>query len=212
MNLIEITKEVIESHDAKRNADRCKKAFYVSDAGKCRRQMYYSLEFQKPMETNDAVSVLRMDAGKRIEEAVVDMWKEEGILKDDQARVDVKLTNAHEIHGYADAIITVDGVDTPVEIKSFWGHKQAAEIKAGKPKPEYVYQLALYMHYLGYTDGMLLYIDRSNMDMYQFCVEVDKGDIRYGVDSYHTLLIQTTPISMTLVSSLTSGASSARQQ
>ena len=205
MKIIDITKEVIENYDNNKNLERKKEAFYVSDAGKCKRQMYYSLEFKKPMETNDAVSVLRMDAGKRIEDSIVEMYKEQGILVDDQARVEKKLTEHHEIHGYADAILNIDDEEVPVEIKSFWGHKQAADLKAGKPKKEYVYQLSLYMYYLGYTYGNLLYIDRSNMDMYAFGVylQADGGifvdDEEVACGNVHKILAD-----MRLVSNLLS--------
>lgn len=177
MKLVELTKEILESNDKERNEERNKEHFYASDAGKCRRQMYYSLEFKKPLESNSAESILRMNAGKKIEEAIIDEWDKAGILVEEQVRIEEAITDKHEIHGYADAIINVEGRPTPVEIKSFYGYHQAKELREGRPNKNYIYQLAIYMHFLGYSEGILYYIDRSDMSMFEFDVVLNEGEI-----------------------------------
>ena len=179
MNLIEITRDAIESVDKKKNEERNKDAFYVSDAGRCRRQMYYSLEFKRPLELNSAEAILRMDAGKRIEESLIDMWDKAGMLVDEQVRVEHKLADGHELHGYADAIVKIGDDDVLVEVKSFYGYYQLKELREGRPNENYVYQLALYMHFLGHDHGKLFYVDRSDMSMFEFNVYLDNGKIGY---------------------------------
>ena len=179
MNLIELSKNAVEDVVNKENDARCKEAIYISDANKCARQVYYSLDFKKPLERTEALSGLRMDAGKRIEESLIRYWKDSGMDVQEQVRIDREFYKDLRIHGNADAVICHEGVEYVVEIKSFYGYYQAKEIREGRPNPNYVAQLALYMHYLDIPRGILFYVDRSDMSMFQFTVELGSSEEIY---------------------------------
>ena len=172
-------KEIIVNNNAERNSKKEKKHFYCSDAFKCKRQVFYSLKHGRPFEENSAESVLRMDAGVAIEEAIVAHLDKAGVLLATQGRIDIPISYGIDLHGNYDAEIILNGKRHILEIKSFYGFQAAADYIAGKPKEAHLGQLAQYMHFKFISNGILLYIDRADCSIYSFDVSLIDGVIIY---------------------------------
>lgn len=135
-----------------------------------------------PMTVEDAFG---LGMRKKLEDAVVDNFKEMGIWIDptpyedregnmieepDQHRVDME-RNGVRITGYMDAIIkektkfsneVIDNLEIevgiPVEIKTSYGLYQKKELQKGLPKLSYLKQLAQYMDFLSVKKGHLFQV------------------------------------------------------
>jgi hypothetical protein len=184
-------KELFEDYVKSQNRRREKKHFYVTDNGRCRRQLYYSLTDIKTSEVNSYESKRRMSIGSNIEDSILSMWVDSGLLMTSQQKVEVAFRDNFEIHGYCDAIVEINGIRHCAELKSFYGYYQAKEYRLGKPKPEYVKQLALYIYYMQgqicrlSNIGSLFLEDRADCTQYEFLVRVDpSGLIEYSSEGY----------------------------
>lgn len=158
-----------------------KTAFYITDNSKCNRQIWYELKNTPCSNYDNYEALRRFDAGNKIEDGLVEMWKDMGILVDRQIRVDVPLNEFHDIHGYADALIEIANYRHVVEVKSFYGYWQSKEMRENGPKDSYVKQLGLYIYFLKdvvkdlSNVGYLYVEDRADATTYEFVIEVKEN-------------------------------------
>lgn len=188
----------VEGWESSREPRR-KNTFWASETETDAFELYHKWIGTKPTNPPDAKSLLRMDCGKRIEESIVRYLEMCKILQ--------RPTKLEEIFGFGKAKLCnlkwerhgkqfrmdleipvpvsgkLDGVGFgtdyyPIEVKSFYGYFQQKEVTSGKPKLSYLKQLALYMHAMQKNVGLLLYFDRSEIEMYEFILRNEEGIYR----------------------------------
>ncbi len=157
-------KEIIDKFYLDKQKDKEQHHFYVTDAGKCPRAVFFKFKNapRKGMEAN----ILRLfDHGDYIHKLIM-----KSLLSTREIHVvasEVNIPPQEIISGRADAIIS-DGKGLYVlDIKSInsMGFKYLA-----KPKEENVSQLQLYLHYFKIPKGILLYVNKDNQELKEFMV------------------------------------------
>lgn len=111
----------------------------------------------------DAAGMDNMSYGSAYEVWIGERLKNAGLLKYGgvlwkDMQVNVK---AYEGNGYMDFLVTYQGEDVAVEVKTKGAHGWDEILKTRKPDKMHIYQLMIYMHFLKIKKGWLLYIDRE---------------------------------------------------
>jgi len=161
-------KEFIDKFYLDRQKDREQHHFYITDAGRCGRAIFFKFK-NVPREDMEA-RVLRMfDHGDHIHQLIM-----KPLLSIRDIHVvasEVNIPPQELISGRADAIIS-DGKDLYVlDIKSMNSmiFKNLAE-----PKKENIDQIQLYLHYFKIPRGILLYVNKDTQELKEFQVVYDK--------------------------------------
>jgi len=146
-------------------------------------QRFKGIEPTNPMTPETAFG---LGMRKKLEEAVVEILDNMGILikpKDGQHRVEMERFGV-KITGYMDAVIKEENKQVPVEIKTSFGYYQQKELMSGKPKLNYLKQLAQYMDSMNANKGYLFQVhfekDLIVDDIYQFVVTRNGSKFKCG--------------------------------
>ncbi len=142
------------------------KRFYVTDAGKCPRSVFFKFK-QAPCRDLEARILRLFDHGNYIHELIVKALSGQNVLRGEE--VNIPANNL--ISGRADALIQVENCDYVVDIKSINsnGFRCLTE-----PSDEYIYQLQLYLHFFQIKQGVLLYVNKDTQDLKEFLVDYDE--------------------------------------
>lgn len=150
---------------------REKKAFYASDFGKPVLDLYFAFKGIDPTNPPQWNDTLKWGAGKGVEENMLKVLKDSGFVDEnydqkEHGRIEIEREGI-KINGYIDAK-TKDGL--PVEIKSINNKNQfdIAKYEDGKPRENYVGQLAIYMDALGVDIGYLLVASIDGLNYFLF--------------------------------------------
>ena len=160
---------------------REKKAFYSSDFGKPILDLYFGFKGIVPTNPTEWYQTMKFGAGKGVEESMLKVLKDSGFVAEDydqktHGRIEIEREGVR-INGYIDAI-TKDGL--PIEIKSINNKNQfdIAKYEDGKPRENYVGQLAIYMDALGVDTGYLLVSSIDGLNYFLFeCKKI--GERKY---------------------------------
>jgi len=146
--------------------ERDRKYFYITDAGKCPRAVYF--RFKKVPRKEPEPRVLRIfDMGDYTHMRLMSVLFSLGIVR----AVEIKTPSPELVHGRADAIIgSEDGKPIVVELKSSSGYKFD---KLTEPEPDHLKQIQLYMHYFKIPQGILLYENKNTQELKEFIVKYD---------------------------------------
>ena len=162
-------KELIDKFYLDRKKDKEQQHFYITDAGRCPRAIFFKFK-NVPREEIEA-KVLRMfDHGDHIHQLIM-----KPLLSVREIHVvasEVNIPPQELISGRADAIIS-DGKNLYVlDIKSMNSmiFKNLAE-----PKEENIDQIQLYLHYFKIPRGILLYVNKDNQDLKEFLITYNKN-------------------------------------
>jgi len=161
-------KEIIDKFYLDRQRDKEQNHFYITDAGKCPRQIFFKFKNapRKEMEAN----ILRLfDHGDSIHKLIM-----KSLVSTRDIHVvasEVNIPPQEIISGRADAIIS-DGKELYVlDIKSM---NSMIFRNLESPKEENVAQVQLYLHYFKIPKGILLYVNKDNQELKEFFVYYDK--------------------------------------
>jgi hypothetical protein len=143
--------------------------YYPSEVGGCIRKTWFS--YKKPKQT-DARLIKIFEAGNMLHEFITNVIKSEKNAEVEllQSEVPIKIeTKDFIISGRIDnlVLIKLNGIQVLVEVKS------AKSIPWNKKK-EHEMQLQLYLHATKIKDGMILYIQKDNLDTRSFNVQYDE--------------------------------------
>lgn len=161
-------KELIDKYYLDRQKNKEQKSFYISEAGKCPRAVFFKFKNapRKEMEAN----ILRLfDHGDHMHQLIM-----KPLLSTRDVHVvcsEIDIPPQQLVRGRADAIIS-DGKNLYVlDIKSMNSmvFKNLAE-----PKEENINQLQLYLHYFKVPKGILLYVDKDKLELKEFTVVYNK--------------------------------------
>ena len=167
---------------------REKTCFYASDFYKADLDLYFSLTKEPVTNEMKWDDTIRMEAGNGVETALVKVLKDSGFVDEtyEQQKISI-VREGVEIHGKIDAILKTG---EPVEIKSI-NNKNVYDIlnyNQGKPKENYVGQLAIYMDALGKDTGYLFAVSLDGLNKFLMpCYKTAEGKYRCGtveVDIY----------------------------
>jgi len=161
-------KEIIDQFYLDRQRDREQRHFYITDAGRCPRTIFFKFKNapRKEMEAN----ILRLfDHGDHMHKLIM-----KSLLSTRDVHVvasEVNVPPQELISGRADAIIS-DGKDLYVlDIKSM---NSMIFKNLTEPKEENVNQIQLYLHYFKIPKGILLYVDKDKLELKEFIVNYNQ--------------------------------------
>jgi CRISPR-associated protein Cas4 len=160
-------REIIDDYYSNRQKDRNQVHFYITDAGKCPRQVWFSLKGypKKPLEPH----VLRqLHHGDVIHSKLMTILYSLGLVK----ATEIEIPPQEFINGRADAIICIDNRDYVVEIKSI---NNFAFEKLDYPNPDHVKQINMYMHYFKIPKGILIYENKNTQELREFGLDYDEA-------------------------------------
>lgn len=161
-------KELIDKFYIDRQKDKEQHHFYVTDAGKCGRAVFFKFK-NAPRENIDA-NVLRMfDHGDYIHQLIM-----KPLLSIREIHVvasEVNIPPQELVSGRADAILSDGKVLYVLDIKSM---NSMVFRSMTEPKEENINQVQLYMHFFKVPKGILLYVNKDNQTLKEFIFDHNK--------------------------------------
>jgi len=157
-------KEIIDKFYLDKQKDKEQHRFYITDAGRCPRAIFF--KFKKAPREEMEARVLRMfDHGDYIHQLIMKSLFAVRELRVIASEVDIGPQEI--ISGRADAIIS-DGKDLYVlDIKSM---NSMIFKNLSQPKEENIDQIQLYLHFFKIPKGILLYVNKDNQELKEFLV------------------------------------------
>ncbi len=156
-------KELLDQFYLDRERDREQHHFYITDAGKCSRAIFFKFK-NVPREKMEP-RVLRMfDHGDYIQMQILNNLFSLGIVRASE----VKIPPQELISGRADAIITLNNELYVVDFKSM---NSMVFKNLTEPKKDNINQIQLYLRYFKIPKGILLYINKDTLELKEFLVE-----------------------------------------
>ena len=156
-------KDLINQFFLDRERDKEQHHFYITDAGKCERAIFF--KFKNVPREKMTADVLRMlDHGDYVQMHILNCLFSLGIVRASE----IKIPPQEIISGRADAIVTLNNELYVVDFKSMNSYKFKA-LEA--PPGENVNQIQLYLHYFGIPKGILLYVDKNTLALKEFLID-----------------------------------------
>jgi len=166
-------KELIDQFYLDKEEDREQNHFYITDAGKCARAIFFKFK-HLPREKMEARMLRLFDHGDYIQMQILNTLFSLGIVRASE----VQIPPQGLVSGRADAIITLNNELYVVDFKSM---NSMLFRKLREPKEENVNQIQLYMHYFKIPRGILLYMSKDTSELKDF-------PIQYNIDLVQGLL------------------------
>lgn len=162
-------KEFIDKFYLDGHREREQSRFYITDAGRCPRAVFF--KFKNAPRAEMEARVLRMfDHGDQVHQLI--MRPLLGIKEVHVVASEVKIGPQELISGRADAIIS-DGKDMYVlDIKSMNG---MIFRNLEEAKEENINQLQLYLHFFKIPRGILLYVNKDSLELKEFLINYNQN-------------------------------------
>ncbi len=174
-------REIIDKFYLDRQKDKDQHHFYISDAGKCSRSVFFKFKNapRKEMEAN----ILRLfEHGNHIHKLIM-----ESLLSTKDIHVvasEVNIPPQELVSGRADAVIS-DGKELYVlDIKSI---NSMGFRYLDKPKEENINQIQLYLHYFKISKGILLYVNKDDQQLKEFVIGYNQAQAQSLLDELTNL-------------------------
>ncbi|MDO8559018.1 MAG: PD-(D/E)XK nuclease family protein [bacterium] len=161
-------KELIDKFYLDNQRNREQSHFYITDAGRCARSLFF--KFKNAPRKEMEASVLRLfDHGDHIHQLIMKPLL--GIRDIHVVASEVNIPSQEIISGRSDAIVS-DGKNLYVlDIKSM---NSMIFDKLEAPKEENIDQLQLYLHYFKIPKGILLYVNKNTLTLKEFFVDYNQ--------------------------------------
>ncbi len=173
-------KELIDQYyENNQNSDRAQSRFYVTDAGKCPRAIFFKFK-NAPREPMDARIMRIFEHGEHIHRNIFNILYRLKI----GVTTEVPIPAQELISGRADAILCMNGENYVMDIKSM---NSMIFKNMSVPKEENVYQIQLYLHYFEIKKGILFYVDKDRQDIKEFVINYDKKLVGKLLDKFKEL-------------------------
>ncbi len=154
--------------------------FYVTDAAKCPRQVFYAMKgFPRPPLDGLTARKLAVgdDAHRRIAQALYSM----GLV----VAAEVPLPSDSLFHGRADVIVSLEGKNYVVEVKT--AHPYSFEQMATGPRRDHELQLQLYLYHFGIPQGLILAENKATQELKEFLVLLDRPMVERVLEEFRQL-------------------------
>jgi len=172
-------KELIDQFYLDREIDKEQHHFYITDAGKCPRAIFF--KFKNVPREKMAPEVLRMfDHGDYIQMQILSILFSLGIVR----AAEVKIPPHELISGRADAIVTLNNELYVVDFKSM---NSLVFKSLTAPKEENVNQIQLYLHFFKIPKGILLYINKDTLELKEFFIEYNSQLVKRLLENFYIL-------------------------
>lgn len=161
-------KEIIDKFYLDRQKDREQQHFYITDAGRCPRSIFF--KFKNAPRKEMEARILRMfEHGDHIHQLIM-----KSLITTRDIHViasEIKIPPQELISGRADAVIS-DGKDLFIlDIKSM---NSMIFRNLESAKEENIDQLQLYLHFFKIPKGILLYVNKDSQELKEFIINYDK--------------------------------------
>jgi len=169
-------KELIDQFYLDRQKDKEQHHFYITDAGRCGRSIFF--KFKNVPRKEMEAKILRMfDHGDSIHQLI--MRPLLSIREIHVVASEINIPPQELVSGRADAIVSTGKDMYVLDIKSMNSmiFKNLAE-----PKEENVNQLQLYLHYFKVPKGILLYVNKDNQELKEFVISYDQKKAKSLLD------------------------------
>ena len=162
-------KEFIDKYYSDRQSDKEQNHFYITDAGKCPRAIFF--KFKKAPRKEMEPRILRMfEHGDHIHQLIMKALF--GSRKIHVVAAEINMPPQEIISGRADAIVSINNELYILDIKSI--NSMIFEKLQG-PKKENINQIQLYLHFFQINKGILLYVSKDNQKLKEFIVSYDRN-------------------------------------
>ncbi len=158
-------KELIDKFYVDRQRDKEQHRFYITDAGKCQRAVFFKFK-NAPREKMDARILRMFDHGDYIQMQILSILLSLGIVRASE----ITIPPQEMISGRADAILTLNNELYVVDFKSM---NSMIFRNLAAPKEENVNQIQLYLHFFKIPKGILLYVNKDTLELKEFLVKYD---------------------------------------
>ena len=157
-------KELIDKFYLEREREKSREQtrFYISDAGRCARMVFFKIK-KAPRRELEARVLRTFDHGDYIHRLILNTLFSLGLVRASE----INIPPQEIIAGRADAIISLDNRLFVLDIKSISGRTKILD----KPKEEDNAQLQLYLHFFKIPKGILLYVNKDTQELNEFLVE-----------------------------------------
>jgi len=158
-------KELIDKFYSDRERNREQHRFYITDAGKCTRAIFF--KFKNVPREKMTPEVLRMfDHGDYIQMQILNTLFSLGMVRASE----INIPPQEMISGRADAIITLNNELYVVDFKSI---NSMVFKNLDSAKGDNINQLQLYLHFFKIPKGILLYINKDTSELKEFLINYD---------------------------------------
>ncbi len=157
-------KELIDKFylDRERDKTRQQTRFYITDAGRCPRAIFF--KFKKAPKEEIEARILRMfDHGDYIHRLILSTLFSVGLVRSSE----INIPPQEIISGRADAIISFENELYVLDIKSM---NSMIFRNLSEAKEENVNQIQLYLHFFKIKKGILLYVSKDNQELKEFII------------------------------------------
>jgi CRISPR/Cas system-associated exonuclease Cas4 (RecB family) len=162
-------KELIDKFYLEKEKDKEQQHFYISDAGKCPRAIFF--KFKNVPREEIKANILRLfDHGDHIHQLIMKPLL--SIRDIHVVAAEVNIPPQELISGRADAIVSCGKELYVLDIKSM---NSMIFRKLEYPKEENVDQVQMYLHYFKISKGILLYVNKDTQELKEFVVKYDKN-------------------------------------
>lgn len=171
-------KELIDEFYSARQKDREKIAFWVSDAGKCLRAIWFSMK-NYPKKPTEPRFMRVFEHGNHTHMRIMNVLFSLGLVQ----ACEIEIPENEIIHGRADAIVVLENKPYVVEIKSI----NTAKFKKDEPDEDHVKQIQLYMYFFKIPRGILIYENKDTQELKEFPVEFNESIVNEILFSFNNL-------------------------
>jgi CRISPR-associated protein Cas4 len=156
--------------------------YYPSEIGGCMRKTWFSYKF--PKKTTPELTRI-FEAGNMLHEFVAEVIRSEKNPDVELVKEEMPLKLEQKdfvISGRIDnlVLVKVENKEVLVEVKS-------AKFLPYEPKEQHMMQLQFYMHVTSIHNGMLLYIQKDNLQTRGFEIGYDKEEAEYVIARFEKL-------------------------
>ena len=160
-------REIIDKYYLDSNKSWEQTRFYISQAGKCPRSIFFKFKKvpEKPLEAN----LLRIfDHGNHMHQLIMS-----ALISSRDVHVvasEVKIPPQELVSGRADAVLSDGNQLYVLDIKSM---DSRTFDNMTEPKIENVQQIQLYLYYFKIPKGILLYVNKDNLQLKEYIFDYD---------------------------------------
>jgi len=176
--------ELIDKYYKDKRDEKEKLHFYITDAGKCLRAVYFEMKGY-PKKEKEARILRVFDHGDIIHQKL--MGALFGIPEIKVVASEIDIPPQELFRGRADAIISFQEKLYVVDFKSISDFKFQ---KLAEPEEAHKKQLQLYMHYFKIPQGILIYENKNTQDLKEFELPYERSLCEEIIQSFLELKYQ----------------------
>jgi CRISPR/Cas system-associated exonuclease Cas4 (RecB family) len=172
-------KDLIDQYFLDKEHDRERQHFYITDAGKCQRAIFFKFK-NVPREKMSADILRMLDHGDYVQMHILNSLFSLGLVRASEIRIPPQ----EIISGRADAIVTLENELYVIDVKSMNGYKFKG---LAAPLEDNINQIQLYLHFFKIPKGILLYVDKNTLALKEFFIKYNPGLAKALLDSLDNL-------------------------